>query len=187
MSEMAARSLGGFLADRKTTYFQRLGGIDHQQPLSTAPIVHYAEPVPTKKLEDLAIQSGEYSRFNVDPRIPTERFEELYRTWIRKSVDRSFADAVMVVQGDDGEIAGMVTLGEKNGRGDIGLIAVNVECRGKGYGRALVYTALEFFRSKGTLDAQVVTQGGNGPACKLYEATGYSVEKQENYFHFWLG
>jgi dTDP-4-amino-4,6-dideoxy-D-galactose acyltransferase len=83
-------------------------------------------------------------------------------------------------------IAGMITLGEKNGRGDIGLIAVNPASRGKGYGEALVRSAHRWFIRQGFHEAQVVTQRRNSSACHLFEKCGFSVEKIEHYYHFWL-
>ena len=185
-SEAAGNSLGGFLADRKTTYLLDHGKLDKDSIGNLQPVVEYGVATASEDLEQLAIQSGAYSRFKVDPRIPTERFEELYRLWIRGSVSKRLADAVMVVQGSNDKVVGMVTLGQKNGRGDIGLIAVDSDSRGIGYGRVLVNSSLMFFLSEGYKYSQVVTQGDNVPVCSLYESVGYTLEKCENLFHFWL-
>ena len=80
----------------------------------------------------------------------------------------------------------MVTLGEKNLRGDIGLIAVHPDHRGKKMGENLVYAAQTWFRSHGYTEGQVVTQGRNNAACNLYTKCGYVVEKEEYFYHIWL-
>lgn len=185
-SEVAGNSLGGFLADRKTTYLFDLGTLNEDPKGGMQSVVEYGEATATEELEQLAIQSGEYSRFKVDPKIPTERFEEMYRLWIRQSVSERLADAVMVIQGSGDKVIGLVTLGQISGRGDIGLIAVDLDSRGHGYGRVLVNSSLRFFLAEGYKYSQVVTQRDNVPACSLYESIGYTVEKCENLFHFWL-
>ena len=80
----------------------------------------------------------------------------------------------------------MVTLGNKNGKGDIGLLAVGADYRGRNYGRILVQAAQKWFLTNGYQEGQVITQGDNYPAYHLYEKCGYSVEKVEYFYHFWL-
>ena len=87
----------------------------------------------------------------------------------------------------DGEkIVGMVTVGMKNGRGDIGLVAVHESMRGKNVGVNLTRAAQKWAIGKGCRYAQVVTQGNNLAACKLYEKCGYRVESIVNFYHIWI-
>lgn len=185
-SEAAGHTLGGFLADRKVTYLLDLRELDESSIKNDQRVEVYESATPTHDLEQLAVQSGEYSRFNLDPRISRERFEEMYRLWIRSSVAKKRAEAVMVIRETMNRTVGMVTLGHQNGKGDIGLIAVDAGSRGKGYGRALVASSLMYFLSKGDIQSQVVTQRQNVAACGLYESFGYRESKCENLFHFWL-
>lgn len=185
-SQIAGNSAGGLLVDRKITYVLDLETLDKHSFGQAGIVEAYAAPTASEKLEDLAIQSGAYSRFRADPRIPSEQFEELYRIWIRRSVTGEIANAVLVINGESDTVCGMITLGERRGRGDIGLVAVETSSRGRGYGRLLVEAALHFFSSQGYRHSQVVTQADNEPACRLYEAVGYRVETRENLFHFWL-
>ncbi|MBI5576917.1 MAG: GNAT family N-acetyltransferase, partial [Deltaproteobacteria bacterium] len=145
----------------------------------------YGAPVPCGELEALAIRAGTYSRFKADPRMPEGKCAELYKMWIRNSVNRNIADSVLVIRGS-GIIAGMVTLGEKQGRGDIGLLAVATGMQGRNVGVSLVRAAQVWARGKGYRLAQVVTQGENVPACRLYEKCGYRIDRIENFFHFWI-
>ncbi len=184
-SQQAARSCGGFLADRKTTYLIDLDGDAATVPDGDWATEEYAEARPNGELESLALQAGAHSRFRIDPRMPDGKFDALYRLWIEKSVNRTIADAVLVVR-HSGGIVGMVTLGKKDGRGDIGLIAVDARMRGRNIGVSLVRGALEWTRGRGLRYGQVVTQGENAAACRLYERCGYRVEKVENVYHFWI-
>ena len=185
-SQEAVREMDGFLADKKTTYVIDLEHIRKQ--LIEEPIIGIKEYVSMEtndELYDLAIQSGIFSRYNVDPNIGKEHFEKLYKLWILKSVNKTLAEKVFVSMDKD-NIGGMVTVGMKNGRGDIGLIAVNERMRGKNVGVNLTRSAQKWAIGKGCRYAQVVTQGDNLAACKLYEKCGYHVESIVNFFHFWI-
>lgn len=175
---------GGFLADEKVTYIKELASAVNQN-MSVARTVSYDRGDLEPGLVALALQSGEYSRFRVDPQFPAELFEKLYTAWIVNSVTREIAWDVLVMRNDAG-INGLITLGTKNGRGDIGLVAVAEHVRGMGIGRQLVRDAERCFAQRGINVAQVVTQGCNAGGCRLYESCGFHVEKTEYVFHFWL-
>jgi dTDP-4-amino-4,6-dideoxy-D-galactose acyltransferase len=186
-SAHAARECQGFLADRKITFALEAAELRKRSPLvtSTALVEEFSGQTSPPELEALAVQAGEFSRFRVDPRIPQECFLELYRLWIRKSVTGELAEKVFVVRNVAGTIVGMVTVGEKDGRGDIGLLAVDSSARGRNLGVALVAAAQQWALDRGFQVAQVVTQGENVPACRFYEKCGYRIERVEHVYHFW--
>ena len=166
------------LVDEKITFLKEI-----EKSSLISKTESYLEKYPDKKLIALAIESGIYSRFNVDPKIGRNKFEELYTKWIVKSVAKEIADDVLVYK-IKGKIAGFVTARQKNGRADIGIIAVDKSYRGKGIGKTLMKTAENFYFNKLKL-IQVVTQGNNLPAIKLYESCGYKQEKTEYFYHLW--
>lgn len=168
------------LVDKKTTYVKNINSSLLSHPL----ISSYESVIPSPKLLDLAIQSGIYSRFNVDKNIGKEKFEELYKLWIMRSVKREIAKEVIVYKHNN-DIAGYLTIGEKNNRADLGMGAVDSNYRGKGIGRILFENAEKWSYDNGYKEIQIVTQGNNIPACKLYESLGYSVEKVEYFYHIW--
>jgi dTDP-4-amino-4,6-dideoxy-D-galactose acyltransferase len=176
----------GNLADIKTTFAidfcSKENLIQHESADNITP---YQSSMSLSSLEQLAIQSGKYSRFALDPNIPRDKFVELYKTWINRSLRKEIAEETLVIQNCD-KIVGMVTLGQKNGRGDIGLIAVDLNFRGNGYGEQLVRAAQRWFIEHGFEHGQVVTQERNIPACNLYKKCGYFVEKIDYIYHFWL-
>jgi dTDP-4-amino-4,6-dideoxy-D-galactose acyltransferase len=184
-SQEAAKACDGFLADRKVTYLIDLGRASDPAVAVEWAVEPYGDPLPCAELEALAVRICAYSRFKVDPRMPDGACEDIYKMWIRNSVNRTIADEVLVIR-DSGRIAGMVTLGEKQGRADIGLLAVAVGMEGKNVGVSLVRAAQEWARGKGYRFAQVVTQGENVAARRLYEKCGYTIDKIENYYHFWI-
>jgi len=156
------KRLGGILADNKTTFSMGFRSLNIEDCVSTDIVEVYNESMPIKDIEDLAIQSGEYSRFAVDQNIPLEKFVALYNIWIKRSLRKEIAEEVLVIR-EDKRVVGMVTLGNKNGRGDIGLIAVDRNYRGKQYGEKLVRAAQRWFVKHGYEFGQVVTQGMNTP------------------------
>lgn len=179
----------GFLADRRTTFSMPLGDaprLEVPERRDDLRLRSYSERELTPDLERLAWISGERSRFFVDPRIPEARYRALYSEWMRNSVRRAIAKEVFVLETAIGDVCGMITLGEKNGRGDIGLIAISPDRQGQSLGTWLVHAALAWSLEQGYDTAQVVTQGANEGACRLYRRTGYSLESVEPFWHFWL-
>ena len=134
----------------------------------------------------MALQSGVFSRFKVDPRFPDRLFVKLFTNWIRKAVSRERAREVLVTEDGDG-LTGFVTVEQwREGVSEIGLIAVCDRARGRGVGKSLVYGALRSGIRNGCFDHRVETQLANVPAQKLYEACGYQVLSRKYTYHFWF-
>jgi dTDP-4-amino-4,6-dideoxy-D-galactose acyltransferase len=185
-SQQSANSFGGFLADKKIIYGMNLRNAPEAcfRKVETS-IEEYLESLPNAALEALALESGVFSRFNVDPKIPKEQFESLYKLWILNSVNKKIADAVFVAR-DRGKIFGMATVSTKNDCGHIGIIAVDKSMRRRHVGVDLVHTAQNWFVLQNSKTAQVVAQKDNVAACNLYEKCGFHIEKTEHFYHFWL-
>jgi dTDP-4-amino-4,6-dideoxy-D-galactose acyltransferase len=185
-SQRAATLFGGFLADKKMTYLIDL----RNTPTAclqevNANIEEYLEPLPNSALEALALKSGIFSRFNIDPKFSKEQYESLYKLWILNSVNREHADAVFVAK-ERGRIIGMVTVSKKNNCGNIGIIAVDESRRGENVGVDLVRTVQKWFVLQGCKIAKVVTQADNVAGCRLYEKCGYHIAEINHFYHFWL-
>jgi len=178
---------GGRLVDRKATYSRSLGEDDARLELRPdVAIREYPRGDADPRLEALAIAAGGSSRYNVDPRIAKERFEELYRIWIRRSTRGELADVVLVAASPAGEPVGLVTIAKQDGRGVIGLVAVAEKQRGAGVGAALLTEAHRWMFAKGCTAATVVTQLANTAACRLYERHGYQLVYVKAFYHLWL-
>ena len=135
-------------------------------------------------LEDLAIQSGAYSRFNRD-KILREKFPLLYKTWIAKSVNRDIADIVFGHYRSDGKLSGMVTLKAENDWSKIGLISVNKLDWGLGIGKKLIRQAENWCITKGRNELIVDTQEVNTKASPFYRACGFELLNKIHIFHIW--
>ncbi|MDO7874171.1 GNAT family N-acetyltransferase [Hymenobacter sp. ASUV-10] len=177
----ALRQAGALLADRKVTF---------AMPVLTGPAPVAAAISATTayspQLESLAWQSGEYSRFRLDPRLAPTVFREMYSRWLHNSLTGSIARQVLVWRAPTGHELGLLTLGEKNGRADIGLLAVDAAARGQRVGQQLVAAAVAQAAAWGYAELQVVTQGDNEPACRFYEKCGFQLVQEEHIYHCWL-
>jgi ribosomal protein S18 acetylase RimI-like enzyme len=74
----------------------------------------------------------------------------------------------------------------ENGRGEIGLVAVDERARGRGVGRELVAAVLSDLRARGLSRASVVTQGMNVGAQRLYQSLGFRTRQLQTWHHLWL-
>ncbi len=75
-------------------------------------IESYKEKSPDTELIKLAIQSGIYSRFNVDEKIGKQKFEELYSLLLINSLKKEIAQEVLLISNET-KITGFVTLEKK--------------------------------------------------------------------------
>ncbi len=170
------------LADEKRVYYKELSSVS---PIAASVLSFEVTRTIPDRLLELAIQSGHYSRFSTDPHLSPEYFEQLYTTWLKRSVSREIADEVFVYE-TEGQIRGFVTLGMKAGRPDIGLIAVHSDDRSSGIGATLMQAAENWASiTMKSNHIQVVTQGANEGACRFYERNGYTVDTVSYVYHWW--
>lgn len=178
--EEVARLAGATLVDRKVTF---VAGLPEGRIAESEHIARVDQP--TDRLRSLALQSGAYSRFKLDGRLPSGAFERMYTLWLERSLTGELAQEVLVFrQGQEEQ--GFLTLGVKHGRADIGLLAVDSSATGRGIGTALVNAAFGRAAAWGCAQVQVVTQGQNTPACALYARCGFTAESEEHVYHLWL-
>ena len=139
-----------------------------------------------RELLDLAIVAGRHSRFQVDRRIPNDKFCGLYETWMNRSTLRELADVVLVATppAAEDEFVGMITLSETAGAGKIGLIGVRDDHRGQGVAAQLITAACNWLRRRGASKMSVVTQLENRAECELYSRWKYGVVEVRHWFHF---
>lgn len=124
------------------------------------------------------------SRFYYDGGFPRQRCDELYQLWIEKSC-RGFAECVLVAE-EDRRAAGYITCHCEGETGRIGLVATADWARGAGVGQQLVRSSLEFFQRRGVKRIQVVTQGRNTSAQRLYQRCGFLTRSVELWYHRWF-
>lgn len=134
-------------------------------------------------LEPLAREAHVDARFFADWRFEEARARDLYATWIRRSV-AGWAQRVFTVR-RDGRALGYVTAHLDEGVGRIGLVAMSPAARGLGLGTRLLRQALCWFDEQGVERVEVVTQGRNVAAQRLYQHHGLRTTRAQLWYHVW--
>ena len=145
-----------------------------------------AENQDVPELLRLASTSHTNTRFFQDESFPADRARSLYSLWIQKAI--SDPDQVVFVSGPNGRPEAYITCGPSPAsRGAaIGLVAVAPNRRREGHAQKLVATALTWARGRGFPHLEVVTQGQNHPARRLYEKIGFDLVDESTWVHLWL-
>src|SRR5690606_22893635 len=97
-------------------------------------------------LINLALISGTFSRFKLDKRLRENEFGRLYTQWIQNALGGKDRVLVYIMEKT---IGGFITLLPDNGRGRIGLMAVEEKFRGIDMGTQLLQAAIEVTRQEG--------------------------------------
>lgn len=134
---------------------------------------------------DLALISGEYSRFKIDERLRNREYEKLYRFWAWKALEKDDKGFVFV---KDGEVQGMITFTPPlDGITKISLLAVRPNSRNWGIGSALLNRVLASGQASGGSALSVTTQRRNIAAMLLYQKAGFEIVDNCTVYHWWRG
>jgi dTDP-4-amino-4,6-dideoxy-D-galactose acyltransferase len=177
---VAVQVVGAQLVDSKHVYQQRV----EANNFPTAPshnVLFQAETL-TPTLQQLAVQSGEYSRFRLDKRIGLPAFEALYTNWLHRSLLQGQVWGMATHAGT----VGLLAFASHEHYASIELLAVAATARRQGTGKCLVQLAQQLAYRQGCDMLQVVTQGLNQPARRLYERCGFQLARTEHIYHLWL-
>lgn len=148
--------------------------------------IRVAQPEDIPALEAIASLCHSDTRFYFDRRMYPERCQAFYKTWIRKSC-QGYADRVFVAE-SSGTLHGYITcsVGVESREGQIGLVGVAEEARGRGLGSALVDAGIRWLAGEDCRAVTVVTQGRNIGAQRLYQRCGFMTRSVQLWFHKWF-
>ncbi|MHB8973516.1 MAG: GNAT family N-acetyltransferase [Pirellulaceae bacterium] len=156
------------------------------EPLTLSdPLSAYAGGT-TASLLEMALASGEHSRFAVDPRF-RPHFRRLYQEWLQGLIRGDLAD-ILLVRTIDGEQVGFVSAAHDKrdqGLGQIGLLAVAESHRRRGLASELLENIDAWCQASGLRTLRVVTQENNRSACALYERRGFQLQSTVGIYHVW--
>ncbi len=184
----ALRRRGAFLADTKLVYER--GPLSAEELTAADPEIVACElRHPDVSLLDLAIESGLYSRYAIDPGFKRDEFRRLYHKWIEESLAGRIAYRTLMLQdspdpGAARTTLAMITLARKGAVGEIGLVAVAPAARGKGLGRRILAAALRDFTAEACSLVRVKTQRINRAARRLYLSAGFRLTECECIYHY---
>lgn len=137
-----------------------------------------------KQINNLALESGKFSRFNLDKNFKRAEFKKLYYKWVDNSFNKEFADAVLVYKFEN-DIIGFVTYKIFDDFATIGLIAISPLYQGKGIGRKLINAVEMELVNRQIGELRISTQFQNEMACEFYMKLGYKIIEKKIINHFW--
>ena len=140
--------------------------------------------VSTEELINLSQLAGAHTRFNLDPKISEEKFKELFKIWIEKSLDGSLATEVLVYKEND-KIVGFVTAKLDDKIGYAPLLAVDRKYEGLGISFALMNAIQSYMYDNNCEILVSSTQSSNKKALKIYERWGCIFEDPVYVYHLW--
>ena len=147
-------------------------------------IIRSATTADIPALREIAKVSHTDSRFYYDANFAKEKCDELYALWIENSLG-GFADFVLVADWQN-EVLGYLTGSISRDKiGNIGLVSVRADAQGKGVGKKLVAASLTEFAACGAARVEVVTQGRNTRAQRLYQKNGFVTKSLNLWYHRW--
>jgi ribosomal protein S18 acetylase RimI-like enzyme len=113
----------------------------------------------------------------------------LTRPWNDPAADialaRSGPNAAVLVGRDDSGIVASVLVGHDGHRGWVYYVAVDPDCRHKGYGRGIMDAAEGWLRTRGIEKMQLMVRPDNSQVHAFYRSLGY-VEQPRIVFAKWL-
>ena len=136
-------------------------------------------------LRRIARASCTVSRFFFDDHFEGDAAERLYDTWITKSC-KGFAEHVFIAELAEAPV-GYITchVDSVEHKGRIGLVGVDEMTRGRSIGTSLTLAALGWFRDQRVESVEVITQGRNIQAQRLYQRCDFRTQSLELWFHKW--
>ena len=148
-------------------------------------IVRRARSDDIGSLQRIARKTHRDTRFYSDGNFPEHLCGALYETWIKVSCE-GYAEAVFLAEAGNTPIGYVSCHLKANSKtGSIGLVGVSRQAQGRGVGERLVRRALEWFFEQDVFDVEVVTQGRNSAALRLYRSCGFDLQTVQHWYHKW--
>lgn len=179
-----AEESGFHLVDIRITLDLKIAAMPSVWHSETAAIrIANSDDIPA--LRPIAAINHRDSRFYHDGGFSPERCDELYATWIEKSCT-GFADAVLVPAPESEAVGYLSCHLRDNGIGQIGLVGVSSAFQGKGLGQQMLDESMRWFSAAGVDRVEVVTQGRNIAAQRLYQRKGFLTKSVQLWYHKWF-
>lgn len=136
-------------------------------------------------IRDLSRDIYKDSRYYFDKHFEREKRTEFYMLWAEKAVKGELDNECYIIEINN-EVVGFCTVRyEDNNLAHIGLVGVSREHAGKGLGQQLMNCFFNKMKVKGIKNIQVVTQGRNYTAQRLYQKVGFLTYSTELWYHKW--
>ena len=167
------------------------GHISYQKQISSGSSVALAhsEDISRYKVDaiepellEIALVSGNLSRFNIDPLLPRRSFEALYKTWLENTL-KDYPKSAVYLRYLDHNIAGLITSEiSDSSTCNIGLLAVSPASRGRGIATSLIKYVEHTAIRANVHSIEVKTQLINTSARALYIKNAF-IERDRSYLY----
>ena len=113
----------------------------------------------------------------------------LTRPWNDPAADIALArkgpNATVLIGRDGGRLVASVLVGHDGHRGWVYYVAVDPDCRDRGYGRAIMNAAEQWLRGRGIEKLQLMVRPDNDQVQTFYQSLGYA-EQERIIYAKWL-
>ena len=183
----ALQSNGFDFIDIRLTLAAQCNGAPVRQVRPDSLRYRHANEPDLAQLLPLASKCFGQSRFYVDPRFGRHNASRMFQIWLQNGFADKSGAAVIVAEQSDVAV-GFVTchLHQPAGEGNIGLVGVAESARGLGCAGGMIQYASRWFAQRGLDHMNVVTQGRNVAAQRLYQRSGFVTRSVELWFHKWF-
>lgn len=180
-----AEDNGFRLVDIRVTLEKKLGNIVDIRDKVPKGEIRKCTPEDIPALRAIARTSHRDTRFYYDKNFPESLCNSLYETWIDKSC-QGYADIVLVGE-IESKVVGYISCHIfKQKKGQIGLVGISPDWQNQGLGQRLIHESLNWFGNLGVSKVQIVTQGRNCQAQRLYQRCGFLTHAVQLWYHRWF-
>jgi ribosomal protein S18 acetylase RimI-like enzyme len=180
---ICAEKAGYHLVDLRVTLSARILGQNITDLAESS--IRFANENDIEALRRLAGENHTNSRFFTDLHFDREKCRQLYEIWIEKCV-RAENGRVFVWDHQGKAVAYVTAKLDLENSGSIELVGIAPEFQGKGIGKKLISSALQYFYANQVFTGTTATQGRNIHALKLYQKCGFTIQSIELWYHKWF-
>lgn len=138
------------------------------------------------KLNDIATDIYKDSRYYFDDNFARDKVIVFYKNWIEKAIKGTFDDFAYVLYKGEQPIGFCSIRKSREAVAKIGVFGLAKEFSGQGLAKYLLVNVLANLKSQGVEYIEVVTQGRNYAAQRLYQKCGFLTQKTELWYHKWF-
>lgn len=140
-----------------------------------------------EKLKNIATDIYKHSRYYFDANFDRDKVIDFYRGWVEKAVCGQFDDYAYVLYCDKEPIGFCTIKKVRKNAAKIGLFGMSSEHMGEGLSKYLLNASLQKLKDEEGINyVEVVTQGRNYAAQRLYQRCGFVTKSTELWYHKWF-
>ncbi|MBF0362578.1 MAG: GNAT family N-acetyltransferase [Oligoflexia bacterium] len=139
------------------------------------------------RLMNMAEDLYQYSRYFYDRNFNNIKVKEFYPNWIGKAIDGTFDDFAYVLYHEQLPVGFCTIKKDQTQSAKIGLFGIDPQFTGKGLASKLLLQSLYLlYNEEGVNHIEVVTQGRNYSAQRLYQRCGFVTKSTALWYHKWF-